>query len=51
VLFRANVGDGVTIGENALVVGPADAPLRIPSNTSIPANAIITTQADVDALR
>ncbi len=51
VLFRANVGDGVTIGEGALVIGPADAPLTIPSNTRIPADAIITSQADVDALR
>ena len=51
VLFRANVGDDVTIGENALVVGPADEPLNIPSGTRIPANAKITTQAQVDALR
>ena len=51
VLFRANVGDDVTIGENALVIGPADEPLNIPSGTRIPANAKITTQAQVDALR
>ena len=51
VLFRANVGDGVTIGDSALVIGPADAPLTIPSGTTIPADAIITSQQDVDALR
>ena len=33
------------------MIGPADAPLQIPATTAIPANAIITTQADVDALR
>ncbi len=51
VLFRANVGDDVTIGDSALIVGPADEPLNIPSGTQIPANAKITTQAQVDALR
>ena len=51
ILFRANVGDNVTIGDSALVVGPADAPLQIPSGTIIPAGAKITSQADVDALR
>ena len=51
VLFRADVGDDVTIGDSALVIGPADAPLTIPSATNIPANAIITSQEDIDALR
>lgn len=51
VLFRSDVGDGVTIGEGALVIGPGDKPLRIPSGTTVPANAKITTQAQVDALR
>lgn len=51
VLFRADVGDDVTIGDGALVVGPADEPLDIPSGTRIPADARITTQAHVDALR
>ena len=51
VLFRANVGDNVTIGDSALVIGPADAPLQIPSGTTIPADAIVTSQADIDALR
>lgn len=51
VLFRANVGNDVTIGDSALVIGPADEPLNIPSGTQIPANAKITTQAQVDVLR
>ena len=50
MLFRANVGNDVTIGDSALVVGPADAPLTIPSGTTIPANAIITSHEDVDKL-
>lgn len=50
VLFRANVGNGVTIGENALIVGPADAPLQLRDGLTVPANAILTTQAQVDAL-
>lgn len=51
VLFRATVGDNVTIGDSALIVGPADAPLVIPSGTDVPPDAVITTQAEVDALR
>lgn len=51
VLFRATVGDDVTIGDSALIVGPADAPLNIPAGTSVPADAVITTQAQVDALQ
>jgi carbon dioxide concentrating mechanism protein CcmM len=50
VLFRAEVGDGVTIGDGALVIGPADAPLRLRSGATVPAGAIITSQAQADAL-
>lgn len=50
VLFRSTVGNGVTIGDGALVIGPADAPLSIPDGKVIPAGAIITSQAQVDAL-
>jgi carbonic anhydrase/acetyltransferase-like protein (isoleucine patch superfamily) len=50
VLFRAEVGDGVTIGERAVIAGPADDPLEIPDGTTIPPGAVITAQADVDAL-
>ena len=50
VLFRATVGNNVTIGESALIVGPAEAPLRLRDGLTVPANAILTTQAQVDAL-
>jgi carbonic anhydrase/acetyltransferase-like protein (isoleucine patch superfamily) len=51
VLFRSTVGDGVTIGEGALVVGPADDPLDLPDGLNVPADAVITSQDQVDALR
>ena len=51
VVFRATIGNGVTVGEDALVVGPADDPLEIPDGTVVPAGARVTSQADVDALR
>ena len=51
VLFRARVGNGVTVGDDALVIGPADAPLTIGNGMTIPPGAIITTQAQADALR
>ena len=51
VVFRATIGDRVTIGEDALVVGPADDPLEIPDGTVVPEDARVTSQADVDALR
>ena len=50
VLFRATVGNNVTIGESALIVGPAEAPLNLHDGLTVPANAILTTQAQVDAL-
>ena len=50
VLFRSNVGNNVTIGDSALVIGPGDAPLQIPNGKVIPPNAVITTQAQVNAL-
>lgn len=51
VVFRAVIGDDVSIGEGALVVGPADEPLVVPSGTRIPARSVITSQAQVDALQ
>ncbi len=51
ILFRANVEDDVTIGDGAVVVGPADAPLRIPAGTQIPAGAVITDQEGIDRLQ
>jgi carbonic anhydrase/acetyltransferase-like protein (isoleucine patch superfamily) len=51
VLFRARVGDDVRIGSGALVVGPADDPLELPDRLAVPAGAVVTTQAQVDALR
>ena len=50
VLFRSTVGNNVTIGEGALIIGPADAPLNLRDGLTVPANAILTTQAQVDAL-
>jgi serine acetyltransferase len=47
----ADVGNDVTIGEDALVVGPADDPIELGDGTTVPAGAIITTQAAADALR
>ncbi len=51
ILFRAAVGDDVTIGVRAVVVGPADDPIELPSGTVVPHDAVITTQAQADALR
>ena len=50
VLFRSTVGNNVTIGEGALIIGPAEAPLNLRDGLTVPANAILTTQAQVDAL-
>jgi carbonic anhydrase/acetyltransferase-like protein (isoleucine patch superfamily) len=50
VLFRATVGNGVTIGDSALVVGPADDPLELRDGLVVPPGAVITSQAQVDAL-
>ena len=41
----------MTIGDGALVIGPASAPLNIRDGVTVPAGAIITTQAQADALR
>ena len=45
VLFKSKVGNNVTIGESAIVV---DVTLR--DRTIVPANALITTQAQADKL-
>ena len=50
ILFRATVGDRVTIGDSAIVAGPADDPIELADDTQVPPNAVITTQADADAL-
>jgi len=50
ILFRATVGNGVTIGDSAIIAGPADDPIQLPDGTSVPAHAVITTQAQADAL-
>ena len=51
ILFRAIVGNGVTIGDSAIIAGPADAPIQLPDGTVVPPNAVITSQAQADALR
>ncbi len=50
MLFRAHVGNDVTIEDHAVVVGPADGPIELPDGTRVPAGAVITTQAQADAL-
>jgi carbon dioxide concentrating mechanism protein CcmM len=54
VVFRARLGDGVRIGEGAVIVGPegpADEIMEIPDDTLVPAGAVITTEEDVRALK
>ena len=50
ILFRADVGDRVTIGDSAVIVGAADDPIEIPDGTTVPDDAVITSQAQLDAL-
>jgi len=50
ILFRATVGNGVTIGDSAIVAGPADDPIELADGARVPPNAVITTQAQADAL-
>ena len=50
ILFRAIVGNRVTIGDSAIVAGPADAPIRLADGTHVPRGAVITSQAQADAL-
>ena len=54
VVFRARLGDGVRLGEGAIVVGPkgpADEIMEIPDDTLVPAGAVVTTEEDVEALQ
>ena len=51
ILFRAIVGNGVTIGDSAIIAGPADAPIQLADGTVVPPDAVITSQAQADALR
>jgi carbonic anhydrase/acetyltransferase-like protein (isoleucine patch superfamily) len=53
VVFRAKVGDDVQIGEGAVVVGPAGKGplLEIPEGTLVPADAVVTSEKDVQALK
>jgi carbon dioxide concentrating mechanism protein CcmM len=52
IVFRAVVGDNVQIGEDVVIVGPAEKdsgelPLRIPDGTIIPEGSIITSPEDL----
>jgi carbonic anhydrase/acetyltransferase-like protein (isoleucine patch superfamily) len=49
ILFRATVGNDVTIEEGAIVVGPATG-LKLRDGLKVPAGTVITSQAQVDAL-
>jgi carbonic anhydrase/acetyltransferase-like protein (isoleucine patch superfamily) len=53
VVFRARVGDDVQIGEGAVVAGPAGegSLLEIPEGTLVPADAVVTSEKDVRALK
>ncbi len=46
VLFRSKVGNNVTIGTGAIIVG-----VTLRDRTIVPANALITTQAEADKLQ
>ncbi len=46
VLFKSKVGNNVTIGTGAIVVG-----VTLRDRVAVPANALITTQADADKLQ
>jgi len=46
ILFRSQVGDGVTIGTGAIVVD-----VNLPDGTRVPDYAVIAKQAQADALR
>jgi UDP-3-O-[3-hydroxymyristoyl] glucosamine N-acyltransferase len=52
VVFRVRVGDDVTVGEGAIVAGPAgeELELEIPDGTNIPDGAVITNQEELDAI-
>jgi carbonic anhydrase/acetyltransferase-like protein (isoleucine patch superfamily) len=53
VVFRVRVGDGVQIGEGAVVAGPAgEGPtLEIPDGILIPSDAVVTSEEDLEALK
>jgi len=46
ILFRSQVGDGVMVGTGAIVID-----VKLPDGTRVPDYAVITKQAQVDALR
>lgn len=52
VVFRVRVGDDVTVGEGAIVAGPAgeELELEIPNGTNIPDGAVVTNQEELDAI-
>lgn len=50
ILFRADVGNGVTVGDSAVIVGPADDPIELRDGLTVPPGTVITTQAEADAL-
>jgi carbonic anhydrase/acetyltransferase-like protein (isoleucine patch superfamily) len=53
VVFQARVGDDGQIGEGAVVAGPAGegSLMEIPDGTLVPADALVTTEKDVRALK
>ncbi len=55
VVFRAQVGDDVQIGEEAVIAGPVGSDkkitLKIPDGTLVPAGAVVTSEEDVRALK
>lgn len=46
ILFRSKIGNNVTIGHGAIVVG-----VKLRDGVKVPSNAVITTQQQADALK
>ena len=50
IIFRATIGNDVTVGDSAVIAGPADDPIEVPDGPRIPPGTVITTQAQLDAV-
>ncbi|MBA2637722.1 MAG: carbonate dehydratase [Solirubrobacterales bacterium] len=50
ILFRAVLGNGVTVETGGVVIGGADDPIEVRDGARVPAGTIVTTQRQADAL-